>query len=332
MSSMASQRVIASALMLASTACGLGAFDSEPGGDSNLPTQAAGPYGKPDVDFDTPADEPFLIEFNRAHATDPAALWRADGGLRIWFTYESVEPDSSAEIWAAEVPSITDVPDVAPAIVVAATEAWEQGRVAAPAVLHLGDGEMLMFYEGGDTDRAVGRADSTDGGQTWQKFAGNPLLLDAAQPTVGVIDGRFYLYFERPSAPGIYLATSEDGAAFLARDLPVITARPNEGEAFDRDGVAQPFVLATERDGASPHFGLFFVGQRFTGEELDAAIGYAGAFDGETFTRFADGEAVLSPGLPAETGPSVVSTSARGIMLYAQERRGTERIAVAVHE
>ena len=58
-------------LLIASlaTACGLAPFDDEPGGRDNLPTRAAGPYDKTEIDFDTPADAVALAEriLARAH-------------------------------------------------------------------------------------------------------------------------------------------------------------------------------------------------------------------------------------------------------------------------
>ena len=38
--------------------CGLGIVDNTSGGGDNLPTLGAGPYGRLELDFATPADEP----------------------------------------------------------------------------------------------------------------------------------------------------------------------------------------------------------------------------------------------------------------------------------
>ena len=79
-------RARSSSRSLALAACGLGPFDDAPGGRDNLPTRAAGPYGKTEIDFATPADEPYVLFEVTANYRDPAPLARDDGGFRIWFT------------------------------------------------------------------------------------------------------------------------------------------------------------------------------------------------------------------------------------------------------
>ena len=68
-------------VMCVGAGCGLGLFQEESGGALNLPTQGTGPYDKPDVNFDTPADEPYVVVDSRASLEEPTVLV-GDNGFR----------------------------------------------------------------------------------------------------------------------------------------------------------------------------------------------------------------------------------------------------------
>jgi hypothetical protein len=308
--------------------CGMGLFDEESGGADNLPTQGAGPYGKPDVDFDTPADEPYVLADRQASLTDPTALARDDGGYRIWFARQVEDTVPSAEIWMAEIPTIFDLPDVAPQAVMVADQAWEEGNVTEPAVIELAGGALVMFYRGGATAGAIGRADSNDGGRSWQKHPSNPLLTDAAEPTVALLDGRWQLYFTRPGTPGIFRAESTDGIGWTTDAEPVIVHRPDLIGAFDRVAVSDPHVAARHTQAGQSHFGLFFNGLNDDGF---ASIGYAGSFDGVDWVRFFGPDPVLSGMPPSENSPAAVLGTTTGTLFFSEERLNRQRIGVAVH-
>jgi hypothetical protein len=323
---------IACALLILSTGCGLG-FTSEPsGGSDHLPTLGAGPYGKPDVDFDTPADEPFVVSQVTGSLLDPAVLRRDDGGFRFWFGRQPNNVFDESEIWRAEIPTVFDLPDVLPTAALQPDQAWEDSWVAAPAIVEGDDGRLVMYYEGGLTTRAIGRAESVDGGATWTKDPANPLIVDAGEPTVARVDGTWLLYLTQPGRDGIFRATSADGVTFAIDDQPVVAARPDLADAFDRGGVSDPFVLVEETAAGRLHYGLFFNGSDGEeGEDEDIAIGFAGSFDGVVFERFNGPEPVLTPGNPIENGPAAVVESDRGFLFYHQESGGRQRIGVALH-
>jgi len=315
-------------------ACGVGPFDDAPGGRDNLPTRAAGPYGKTEIDFDTPADEPYVLEDITVDLRDPAPLARDDGGFRIWFTRGDPD-DGSAAIWYAELPDVRSVPDVPPQLALAASEPWEADFVGEPSVLDLGGGHLVLYYRGGPADApSIGRADSMDDGASWQKSAQNP-LLDGASPAGALLADGTALYFVDPAAPGIHAATSADGVAFDRLPEPVIEPRPELTDAFDTRAVFDPYALvtATLDDSEPVHVGLFFTGTRRgadPGTLLDA-IGYAGSYDGITFTRFFGAEPVLEPGPPSEGGAGVISVAAGGVLFFHELKLTRYRIGAALH-
>jgi hypothetical protein len=328
-------------LVLPLAGCGVGPFDDAPGGRDNLPTRAAGPYRKLEIDFDTPADEPYVVVDRRAHVRDPAPLARDDGGVRLWFTRAEIDSDGAsdtAEIWVAGVPSIVSLPDEAPSRALAADAAWEEDVVAEPSVVDLGEDHLVLYYRGGAAVPAVGRADSSDGGATWTKHPDNPLLAGARSPTAAFLPGgTVLLYYTAPGTPGILAAASDDDGVTFDPLGPVITPRPDLDEAFDADAVGDPFALVTiplDSTGADQvHIGLFFTGTRppTTGDDPVVSIGYAASYDGRTFARFLGPDPVLAGGPPSELGPAVLLVPAGGVLFFHEARQNRDRLAVSVH-
>jgi len=315
--------------LVAMTGCGLGLFDERQGGSDQLPTQAVGPYGKPPIDFDTPADEPFVLSDRSASLWNPAAVWREGGGFRIWYGREEVDGVAGeSDIWMFGLASITELPDEVETPVLSADASWEQNRVASPSILDRGNGHLIMFYEGGIANPAIGRADSMDGGATWQKHASNPLLTEAFAPGLGELEGAWYLFYESSSRLGVFLADSSDGVSWTSRPDPVITARPQLRDAFDNFAVSAPFPIIERTAGGQLHFGLFFNGEDVDG---DVTIGYAGSLDGEVWESFSTEDPVVDAGAPYEFGPTVLRTPSRGVMFFSEARQGRQRISVATH-
>lgn len=310
--------------------CGLGFGDTPTGGADNLPTVGAGPYGKPAIDFDTPADEPFVVADSAASLRDPAVLPAPGGGFRLWFARTPDDGTGASDIAYAELPAVTELPTRGPEVVMSPDQAWEEGRVAAPAVVDTGD-ELVMYYEGGHGDAAAtGRAISHDGGTTWQKYDQNP-VVPLLRPTAALTPDGWLMYGVLPGEPGIWRATSADGLAWTLGDAPVIVPRPNLPEAFDTLAVTDPYILVRETPAGRLHYGLFFAGWDPPADEPAAAIGYAGSYDGVVWERFGGPEPVLDPGIPSEHGPAVVVDAAQGVMFFHQERQRRQRIGVAVH-
>jgi hypothetical protein len=308
--------------------CGLGLFESESGGFTDLPTEAAGPYGKPEVNFDTPGDEPYVVVDSQASLVDPTAIERDDGGFKLWFGRDLDNVADETEIWRAEIPSVYDRPDVEARVAMVAGEDWEQGRVAAPSVVALADGSLAMFYEGGVDTPSIGRANSVDGGESWVKYAGNPILTSAAEPSAVELDGAWILYLSQPTRSGIYRADSTNGYDWNLDEIAVLSSRSQESEAFDVGGVSDPCAVVEISEAGQLHFGLFYNG-RNAGD--DVAIGYAGSFDGFSWERFSGLEPVLHPNSPDEHGPAAILHRSDGVLFFHEVSRGRQRITAAVH-
>ena len=321
-------------LLALAAACGVGPFDDEPGGRDNLPTRAAGPYDKTEIDFDTPADEPYVVADIAANIRDPSPLGRDGGGFRLWYTREDPE-EGSAEIWYAELPDVHSVPDVPARFALAADAAWEEGFVGEPSVVDLGGGRLVLYYRGGIASPAIGRADSSDDGQSWQKHAGNPILEGAASPAAALLPDVTVLYFVDPGEPGIRAATAADGVGFTREPEPVIEARPGLAEAFDANAVFDPYALVTATlDADEPvHVGLFVTGTRPGADPgtLIDAIGYAGSYDGLAFDRFFGADPVLEAGPPSDGGAGVISVAAGGVLFFHELKQTRYRIGAALH-
>lgn len=310
---------------LVTTGCGLGWVDGASSSDG-IPTAGIGPYARPEADDTTPAREPWLLTETGVDLSDPSALWRDDGGLRVWFT-RAVAGGGAPAIWLAELPSASDLPDVAPMVALVADQAWEQGAVAAPAVVRdpASPGRLVMYYQGGVDALAVGRAVSDDDGASWQKDAA-PVLQDAAAPAAAITASGWIVAAERPGvAPaGIWVAR---GTPLAFEAAPIVTARPGRAEAFDRDAVGQPTLVSRE---GGP-LGLWFVGSLIEDGPMPTradAVGYAGSLDGRTWTRLPGDEPMLAA---QATAPTVLLATDHAYMLYVDTYRNRAAIGVAQH-
>ena len=313
-------------LCLVSTGCGFGPFAGEGGGRENLPVRGAGFFKKLAIDFDTPADEPYLIADNVASMSDAAGLWRPGGGVRLWFTRTE---DGASEIWRAEIESVTEWPDVPPAPALQPDLAWEQGFVGKPTVVEDADGGLVMYYQGGVADPAIGRAIS-DNGVDWTKDA-EPMLTDAGAPSAGRFDDRWFLAYTVEGEDGIFFAESDDGRSF-AQPTTVVQSRPDVEEAFDSDGVLDPGLTVSTNTDGTPHFGVVFTGVQPPENEDPplTTIGYAGSYDGTTWERALEGEPILHEPVPGEGGPSLLLEPGRALLLFHEERVAKLRIGAAV--
>lgn len=301
------------------TGCGMGLLDGEGGGADNLPTLGAGPYAKPLVGA--------VLTDGAGSLLDPTALPRAGGGYRLWCGWQPDNSDAS-EIWYAELSALGEPAAVEPNLVLRATEVWEEGRVARPSVIEVSDSLLVLMYEGGLNERSIGRADSSDGGKTWQKHPDNPLLVDGQGPSLVRADEEWQLFFTRAQSAGIYRATSADGLAYQAAELPVLSPRPGLADAFDGAVLADPAVTRHVTTSGRPQYSMFVNG---TDQQGDVSIGFAGSFDGVTWDRFLGPDPVLEAGPPSEHGPSALVSDVLGVMFFHQRDGQRRGIAVALH-
>jgi hypothetical protein len=284
---------------LVCAACSLGGGDG--GGMENLPISGVGPYRElSDPNDATPIEEPYVLIDPVVDVADPAPLPLVGGGYRLFFTR------GGHEIWRADLASLSEAPG--PAMLVL-------GDASAPAVMADAGGLHIYFQ----SEDGIARATSIDGGFNFT--VDGPVLDGATQPGVTRVDDRIYLYYTRPGAPGIFVATSDDGLSFTEAPAPALAPRAGR---FDAAGVGEPCPVGAVTPAGELHIGLFYVGTDATGL---AAVGYAGSYDGRSFT--ATTQPVLDPRAPSEHGPAAVLEPTRAVLFFSVVRAGRSVIAAA---
>lgn len=320
--------------MVGGAGCGLGFADDTSGGRDGLPATGAGPFRRPLFDLDTPIEEPWLVTDDAVDLDEPAALARPGGGVRYWVSHEPADlPLGDTQIWAGALADLRAAPEPL-TLALAADQPWEQGRVAAPALLAdpADDRHLIMFYEGGLADPAIGRADSNDGGATWHKHDG-PVLAAARSPGAAWDGATWLLAVERPAAPGIWLAHASDGVGFTLDAAPTFTARATVAGAFDAVAVGQPSLAWIEESTGRGLWLMWFAGTDMPppvdGTPPRFAIGYAASFDGVDWRRLAGVRAIL--GDPAGAPTVVLGDGGPDYLLYGAPRSRRRAIGIATH-
>jgi len=151
-------------------------------------------------------------------------------------------------------------------------EIWESNSVFGPCVLKIGS-KYYMWYAGGEIPRGIGLATSSDG-QTWVKYASNPVLAgvpgtweDAGmdRPCVIKKDNLYYMYYSgiQGHYTRIGLAVSRDGQSWSKSSAnPILDV--DEG-SWDDTFVADCWVMKMSdeyymwyrgHDGKYSHIGL----------------------------------------------------------------------------
>ncbi len=313
------------ALLVAVLATGCGLGGSVGGGADNLPILGAGPYGKLADDPMSPAIEPYVVTDLMANLGDPSALDRDGGGYRLWYT-RNPRDGSPASIYRSDVAKLGQNPLADPAPSLGPTETWEAGAVRAPSVVDL-RGPLVMAYQAGAVDApAIGLATSDTDGGPWIHAAA-PIITNATDPALIVVGDTWRIYFNRPDAPGIFLAVSTDGGAtFTIQPDPVLVPRGTDAGAFDRLWIGQPAAVGGISEAGQLRIGLFYVGKNALRQ---FAIGYAGSDDGVHFERFFNGRAVLQPGGEDEHAPSAVIHTADSVLFFTQQNSAVQAIAAA---
>jgi hypothetical protein len=316
-------------LTLLATGCGLGLADDTSGGSDGLPSSGAGPYQRLEGDETTPADEPWLATDRLFDFTEPAIVRRDGGGFVFFLTRESPdEPAGDTVILRGALRDPHQLPDEPAAIVLTADQPWEEGHVAAPAIVVLPD-RLVMFYEGGLAAPQLGRAVSTDGGHTWQKDAA-PLVAGAREPGAAFDGTTWLLAFVRPGQSGAWLARSSDGVAFAPDAEPFLLPTGTE-DSFERVAVASPALAWVVESSGRGHFALWYGGLEDVpgaGDPPRYAVGYAASFDGLAWDRPAGGRPVLA----APAGAPTVLVEGPTATLLFQARNGLRpAVGIARH-
>jgi hypothetical protein len=303
---------------LLAAGCGLGGAAG--GGSDHLPTAGAGPYGKPDGNRDTPAEEPYVVVDDGANLSHPTARRAQGGGFDVWYERRELVAgvEGDPEVWFAHVPDVDQKPDAPPKPALA--------LAMRPSVVELADGRLAMYHEDPAAPGAgIMLATSADGGLNWAREG--MVVAAGGDPAALVLDdGTVLLYVQSGSA--IVLHRSADGLTFAEPPITVITTDGTSAQAFGHVRVGEPAAVGGTTAAGQVRIGLFYVGENLAGEH---AILHAASADGVTFARFFNGDPILDPGGVDERGPSAVLEPDRGYLFFSQVRGATTAIAVALH-
>ena len=314
--------IVASVLCVS---CGMGPFAGPGGGDENLPQSGAGPYLFAAPDFETPADEPYILAQPVVSLTDPAVRQREDGLYEVFFTRTDADV---GEIWKATYAGFDELPVQPPVRVLSADREWEAGVVRSPALVESGS-ELLLYYEGGVDSPSIGIARSTNDGLSFEKESDTPLVQDAKDPDVVISDGRWLLVYGDPAGEAIFLRTGSDERSFGEARL-LLSARLGLVGAFDSLGVSAPALRIRTSSAGRDHFGLFYAGVGLTAEgEALSNIGYQGSFDTYEWAPFLAGEPILAAGPAGAGGPAPLLSGTESLLFVHQVRQGRGRLAIA---
>jgi hypothetical protein len=318
---------------LALVGCGTSAESN--GGDSNLPSRGI-------VPFRVHADErdrrlAVLSDGERA-LSEPDAL-RLEEGVALYLTMEGTERTS---IGRAEAPGEgLDFGDLVE--VLGPEQAWEAGRTSSPAVLDHG-GVVYLWYVGGDGEGespgALGLARSSDGFVFLRET--QPVLVPEpgerlAAPDVVRVDGHFVLFVavtpaDSEQSPPRSVVVRFDSTDGLAWDRVGVVLEPGSGclnadgaevRCWDGGFVREPGARASRSPAGRPQIDLWYTG----GLGGNAGIGFAGSFDGRTFSRYRQNPIIDASG--PESGASVVELEG-GLNLYYAARQGRDGSAIFV--
>ena len=187
--------------------CGLGVLTGEAGGSDNLPIAGTGPYAKLEADPETPANEPIVLQDSGANLLAPSAIERDDGGFVIFYERREVG-GGLGRIFAAEISSLVELPDREARSVLEPALSWQADDLRNPAVVRIDDDTLHLYYDAG-IPAAIGRAISTDGGETFIAESA-PLIENARAPSVAIFEGQTLLVFEGVDRLGIFAAIATD--------------------------------------------------------------------------------------------------------------------------
>lgn len=309
-------------LSLLGASCGTGA--SPAGGDQNLPNAQAGPFRVLRAS-ETAGRAPFVIE-KSAPWEAPAALDTDDDPATMgvtfyvsWGTPRSISRFDSSDGLSVKQGATR---------ILQGTDPWEGSTgVAHPTVIRAG-AEVWMYYAAAG---CIGRAVSTDNGQTFSKPQPQPVLCGAGGPEWegGAVtapsvfrghDGRYHLLYEANGAIGE--AVSGDGVSFVrSGGGPLLTAFAAEplapgaesDDVFDSAAVGEPFGMIDTSELGRPITLVYYTATNRLGR---LAVGLS--------ARFGDEGPLTRNPAPALTrydahGPAVLRFGSTSI-LYAAGR------------
>lgn len=301
------------------------------GGAASLPNAGILPFVVAD-------GEPPIAAKGRSY-TRPWALPLPDGGYRAWIAEN--ETGGPERIVAVDSPDAQTWSLEGMRVVLAPAGGWEDGSVRAPCVRH-DAGSWALWYVGGH-GAGIGVAVSADG-EAWVRGPANPIFTPqgweaAAEPALGapsvVSDGETYrMYYLGAGGAGVGAAVSGDGLHWErlgTEPIFSVTGDPGDGTVpWDRDALTGLSVIRETTSAGRALTRLWYgAARRKQSGDLEGAIGYAGSFDGLTFTRMEANPVVFATGF-GMSDPQVVPGTDPPVMLLSRwwKKEGTNRRVV----
>lgn len=315
-------------LCLAIVSCGTIAEGD--GGSSNLPSRLIIPFNKlAAAEGDEESTLPFVIAEQDVELDEPTAVVNGSG-VDI---YLQASTDETTVIQRASSPDGISFGSID--TVFEPENAWEGTLVGSPTVIR--GNPHVLFYVGGAGD-AVGRATS-ENGSTWARQEQPVFDPDESIESATVVrfDGAYLMYYSVLDEDDdgdlipvrIELARSSDGLVWagvgevFGSASGCTTPSGLDTSCWDGTYVSSPDARVVTSPAGREVVDLWYT----AGNGTNSNIGFAGSFDGSTFSRFADNP-VVADSTP-ERAANVVEVDGRLFMYYSDNHSGSRAIGLA---
>jgi hypothetical protein len=321
--------------LLGALPTGCGTTGDAGGGSDNLPVSGAGPYKElAPSDSITQISPPFVLTDSAGDLDHPCAI--ADGQhLSMWMT---TTRKGVTQIGFAEADELTDGFGSIDALF-GATQAWEAGAVAGPAVIEGKGGDpWLMFYGAGG---AIGYATSVDG-KSWEKQPG-PTLTAVAEEGAGLqppgavrIGDRVRLYYADQAGTAIWAADaalaellSGGSVTWVRLDGKPSTPERDPMVAWTAFGVGfgRVFARAAQTPVGRVRHDLYFAVWTMPAGARTAP-GFATSFTGDYFQVSA--QSIVPRSTDSIRSPTMAPYGAGAVLLYIDKAGVRDAVAAAV--
>jgi hypothetical protein len=317
--------------LLLALSAGCGTLGSPPAPGENLPSSGVGPFRPLAADeLPSSAAPPFVLDDPTAPYREPTVVAASDDGSSLAVVLFAV-----ARVAGHDVIVRTSAPDArsfyggvadnetgshprhAPAVVLAADQAWEGADLSGPSAVRVGP-QLRLYYAGAG---GIGLAVSDDG-ITFTKTGAAPVLAPDARaawettpphaPSVALMpDGSWRMLYGAGLSIGE--ATSPDGTSWtrLGRVL-------SPGAGFDSGQVDDPLVLPRVTPTGRLQVRLLYTGYDAPpgASSRNSAVGFAARYgDSGPLSRQ---EVSVYGGSAHETAPALFE-SAIGSILYVHQ-------------
>jgi hypothetical protein len=302
----------------------------------DLPLSFVGPFQSLSVE-QTPSGQRALVSSDRVGDLDEPSVVRLEGRRVVFATLTTRDAEGAEQRVIARAAERTSLPpgslDFTAAQPFFLPELpWEQGAVASPSVVRVGDSALHMVYAAGGS---IGLAHSPDG-ERFERRAMPILLPEAAHGEASALeapslarapDGRWHLAYVSGGRIFAAHAAAPEGpwtraGAILEPDANA--AGPDGGAGFESHALGDPALSIETTAAGRPLFVLFYTAD---GGTAVTSIGAAASFDGVHYSRV--GRPVYSERSNAVRAGSFEPVDARTALLWIGTASGRRRVISA---